>query len=226
MPVVCGSASLINNLEVDFIPSQRVLWLPRLSALRSALKTAKKRRRAFEVAVMLPAIAKPVLLMATSIPPCRLADSDYGTAARLLSYAFLLIRGPNDSEKSSVARAGLVPRLTQPGDIDGVDAVRFVLMRPVPPERRSARSPARCSNRTLCRSLRSASLPRRPGKRRYLRWLDRWVEALKTEKNFDRSVVTSLVLLVDQLEGAVRRYCSARLHPTWTHVGVLDPASA
>ena len=43
--------------------------------------------------------------------------------------AFLLIMGPSGAGKSSLARAGLITRLTQPGDIDGVDAVRFAVMR-------------------------------------------------------------------------------------------------
>ena len=38
--------------------------------------------------------------------------------------------GPSGAGKSSLARAGLVTRLTQPGDIDGVDVVRFAVMRP------------------------------------------------------------------------------------------------
>lgn len=43
---------------------------------------------------------------------------------------FLLVVGPSGAGKSSLVRAGLVPRLTQAGDIDGVDVVRVALMRP------------------------------------------------------------------------------------------------
>ena len=43
---------------------------------------------------------------------------------------FLLLLGPSGSGKSSLARAGLVPRLTAPGVVQAVDVWRVVVMRP------------------------------------------------------------------------------------------------
>ena len=43
---------------------------------------------------------------------------------------FLLILGTSGSGKSSLARAGLAPRLTQPGAVPGVDVWRSCVMRP------------------------------------------------------------------------------------------------
>jgi hypothetical protein len=61
--------------------------------------------------------------------------------------AFLLVMGASGSGKSSLVRAGLVTRLTEPGDIDGVDAVRFAVMRPG-----SAATPQRALAEALFRS--------------------------------------------------------------------------
>jgi hypothetical protein len=43
---------------------------------------------------------------------------------------FLLLLGPSGSGKSSLARAGLVPRLTAPGAVPAADVWRVVVMRP------------------------------------------------------------------------------------------------
>jgi len=51
-------------------------------------------------------------------------------AAAARGTAFLLIMGPSGAGKSSLARAGLVTRLTQPGDIPDVGIVRFATLRP------------------------------------------------------------------------------------------------
>ncbi|WP_396604579.1 PDZ domain-containing protein [Bradyrhizobium sp. YCK136] len=44
--------------------------------------------------------------------------------------AFLLVLGPSGSGKSSMVRAGLLPRLLCPGELVGIDAVRAVTLRP------------------------------------------------------------------------------------------------
>lgn len=44
--------------------------------------------------------------------------------------AFLLVVGPSGAGKSSLVRAGLLSRLTRPGDIDTAHEVRFAIVRP------------------------------------------------------------------------------------------------
>jgi tetratricopeptide (TPR) repeat protein len=125
---------------------------------------------------------------------------------------FLLIMGPSGSGKSSLARAGLVTRLTQPGDIDGIDLVRFAVMRP---------GEGATPQRALAEALfRTGALPELsesdfPDPERLaavltgettaavapiLRTLDRLATRLKAERNYDRAVEARLLLVVDQLE--------------------------
>jgi tetratricopeptide (TPR) repeat protein len=126
--------------------------------------------------------------------------------------AFLLIMGPSGAGKSSLARAGLVTRLIQPGDIDGVDAVRFATMRPgaaETPQRALANAlfqpealpelvesdfpePERLAA-MLAGDAGAATAP-------ILRALARVATNIKTEKRYDRPVEARLLLLVDQLE--------------------------
>jgi adenylate kinase family enzyme len=126
--------------------------------------------------------------------------------------AFLLIMGPSGAGKSSLARAGLVTRLTQPGDIDGVDAVRFAIFRPG-----AAATPQQAMADAL---FQSNALPELidgdfPQANRLagllmsdpaaavapiLRSLDRLAQKLRAEKDYDRPVATRLLVVVDQLE--------------------------
>jgi eukaryotic-like serine/threonine-protein kinase len=124
--------------------------------------------------------------------------------------AFLLIMGPSGAGKSSLARAGLVTRLTQPGDIDGVDAVRFATMRPG-----AAETPQRSLANALfgpeaLPELRDGDFPEAEqlaamlagdaGAAPILRALARVAANIKAEKRYDRPVEARLLLLVDQLE--------------------------
>jgi WD40 repeat protein len=133
-------------------------------------------------------------------------------AAAMGGTAFLLVMGPSGVGKSSLVRAGLVTRLTQPGDIDGVDAVRFALMRPgqaATPQQALAQalfvpqalpelaqgdfqSPAELAA-VLSGEADAAKIP-------ILRALDRLADRLKTEQSRDRRVEARLLLVVDQLE--------------------------
>ncbi len=132
------------------------------------------------------------------------------TAAR--GTTFLLIMGPSGSGKSSLARAGLATRLTQPGDIDGVDIVRFAVVRPgeaATPQRALAEALFRAGAlpeltesdfpepATLAGVLQgeapAAAAP-------ILRALDRLATRVKAERHYERPVEARLLLLIDQLE--------------------------
>ncbi len=132
--------------------------------------------------------------------------------AAMRGAAFLLIMGPSGAGKSSLARAGLVSRLTQPGDIDGVDVVRFAVMRPG-----AAATPQLALADAMFRpeALPELSLGDFPDADRLagalmneakaaaapiLRSLERLAESVKADQNYDRAVVTRLLLVLDQLE--------------------------
>jgi eukaryotic-like serine/threonine-protein kinase len=133
-------------------------------------------------------------------------------AAAAAGIAFLLIIGPSGVGKSSLARAGLVTRLTRPGDVDGVDVVRFAVMRP---------GQAETPQRALAQALfRPEALPglaqgdfQEPAQLAaalageasaavapILRALDRLATSLKASESYDRPVEARLLLIVDQLE--------------------------
>ncbi len=133
-------------------------------------------------------------------------------AAASRGVGFLLVMGPSGAGKSSLARAGLVTRLMQPGDIDGVDTVRLAVMRPgaaTTPQRALADAlfdsqalpelvegdfiePAHLAS-ALSGDASAAVAP-------ILRSLDRMAARLKTEKGYDRPVGVRLLLVIDQLE--------------------------
>ena len=120
--------------------------------------------------------------------------------------------GPSGAGKSSLARAGLVTRLAQPGDIDGVDVVRYAVLRPgaaATPQQALADAlfrpealpeladgdfpaPDRLAG-VLAADAKTACAP-------ILRSLDRIAEGLQAKKNYDRPVSTRLLLVVDQFE--------------------------
>lgn len=150
---------------------------------------------------------------------------------------FLLIVGASGSGKSSLARAGLVPRLIVPGVVPAVDLWRVVTMRPTeltegPVETLAARlldrvadgsppampelsesdyrTPAELS--VLLAHADTASVTP------LLRTLDRIGEAERVRQGYQRAVRCDLVLLVDQLDelfgaamDAQRREVFARL---------------
>lgn len=132
-------------------------------------------------------------------------------AAAARGTGFLLVIGPSGAGKSSLARAGLVTRLTQPGDIEGVDIVRFALIRPG-----SAATPQRALADALFRPealpilldgdfpdaerLASALMGLENLGAPILRAIERMTTRLMAEKSYDRPIEARLVLLIDQFE--------------------------
>lgn len=138
-------------------------------------------------------------------------------AARRLAEAaergtsFLLIVGASGSGKSSLARAGLIPRLTTPGVVEQVDVWRVALMKP---------SDGRAGPVSSLATALFAALPelaqgdfpnpaaltdhlRSGGKaaaQPVMRALARIGEAEQHKRHADRPLRTALVVLVDQLE--------------------------
>src|SRR5262249_15555416 len=126
--------------------------------------------------------------------------------------AFLLVVGPSGAGKSSLVRAGLVSRLTRPGDIGYVDELRFAVMRPGAaglPQLALAEAlfqsnalpnliegdfpdPARLAA-ALTNETNAAAAP-------ILRALERLDEKFRARGNYDRPAQTHLLLVVDQLE--------------------------
>jgi eukaryotic-like serine/threonine-protein kinase len=133
-------------------------------------------------------------------------------AAAARGAAFLLVMGPSGAGKSSLVRAGLVSRLTQPGDIDGVDVLRVAVMRPG-----EAATPQRALADALLRpdavpevaagdyrepEQLAAALGGEPALAvvPVLRALERVGAALRAEKHYDRMVEARLLLVIDQFE--------------------------
>ena len=128
---------------------------------------------------------------------------------------FLLILGTSGSGKSSLARAGLVPRLTQPGAVPGVDLWRCCIMRPgegqtplhalsralyaadALPELTGGDSPTPPDFATLL-----ATAPESAARAIRLA-LGRTTVAIAARESFDRPVEARLLLLVDQFEEAL-----------------------
>src|SRR5262249_15652548 len=125
--------------------------------------------------------------------------------------AFLLVIGPSGAGKSSLVRAGLVSRLTRPGDIEYVDELRFAVMRPG-----AAGSPQLALAEALFQSmalpdliegdfrgaagLAGALTDETNAAAPILRALERLDEKVRASGNYDRPAQTQLLLVVDQLE--------------------------
>jgi WD40 repeat protein len=139
--------------------------------------------------------------------------------------AFLLVLGPSGAGKSSLVRAGLVTRLTRPGDIGYTDELRFAVMRPG-----ASGSPQLALAESLFRpealpGLIEGDFPEPAGLAAaltnetsasiapILRALERLDEEFRASGKYDRPAQTQLLLVVDQLEelfsvsvsGAARR---------------------
>jgi hypothetical protein len=134
-----------------------------------------------------------------------------GAAAREGGRPVLFVIGASGSGKSSLARAGLVPRLTRPGVVPGVDLWRTVITVPTPdslsplaahlyapdglPELAASaqRDPERWARMTSGDPEAAADS---------LAWaLDRIGEAERLRAHTDRRIEARLLLVVDQLEG-------------------------
>jgi hypothetical protein len=128
---------------------------------------------------------------------------------------FLLVLGTSGSGKSSRARAGLLPRLTQPGAVEGVDVWRSAVMRPSEGD-----SPLHALARALYQSgavpeLAEGDNPAPPdfaallasapeaAARAVRLALVRGTAAMAAREGFDRPVNALLLLLVDQFEEAL-----------------------
>jgi tetratricopeptide (TPR) repeat protein len=129
--------------------------------------------------------------------------------------AFLLVLGASGSGKSSLARAGLAPRLTQPGAIPGVDVWRQCVLRPSEgdtplhalaralygpgalPELAEGDNPTPGDLAALFANAPEAAA-------RAIRLaLNRSTDGLAERERFDRPVVARMLLVVDQFEEAL-----------------------
>ena len=128
---------------------------------------------------------------------------------------FLLILGTSGSGKSSLARAGLAPRLTQPGAVLGVDVWRSCVMRPsegdgfldalaralyggdAVPELAQGDNPAPPDMAALLRNAPDAAA------RAVRLGLVRGAALVGAREGFDRPVEARLLLVVDQFEEAL-----------------------
>lgn len=138
-------------------------------------------------------------------------------AAAASGMPFLLLVGASGSGKSSLARAGLVPRLTTPGVIPAVDAWRVAVMKPgggtTPIEALAEALFARdegggvsalpelaesdyATAHDLAGLMRAGAAAIRPIERA----LDRVGEAQRARGGFDRALRVDLLLVVDQLD--------------------------
>ena len=133
-------------------------------------------------------------------------------AAATRGIRFLLVMGPSGAGKSSLARAGLATRLTQPGDIDGVDLMRLAVMRPgLAATPQQALAEALFAAEALT-ELREGDFPdaerlagaltgdAKAAAAPILRSLERAAARLKAAKSDDRDVKAQLLLVVDQIE--------------------------
>jgi tetratricopeptide (TPR) repeat protein len=123
---------------------------------------------------------------------------------------FLLVLGASGAGKSSLIRAGLVPRLTSPGTVEGVDLWRRALLRPggdpfaalaqalFAPDALPELSAGDFATPPDLASL-LASNPAAADKP-IGRALDRAAAALQAAEAFDRPVAARLLLVIDQLE--------------------------
>src|SRR5262249_28916761 len=135
---------------------------------------------------------------------------------------FLLLVGSSGSGKSSLARAGLSPRLTTPGVVGPVDRWRVATMRPGEAQGEPVRALAQClfaglkdisaeeegrpealpeltqsSHKTPQR--RAAALA--TGDAASVAWaLDKIAEEAKAKEGYDRAVRADLLIIVDQLD--------------------------
>jgi hypothetical protein len=127
------------------------------------------------------------------------------------SLPFLLIVGPSGVGKSSLVRAGLIPRLTTPGVVLGVDFWRVALMKAgesvggpllslatalfaALPELREGHFPkAAVLSQHLQRGGPAAVKP-------VVRAIERAVERAQRDRHMDRPLRPALLMLVDQLE--------------------------
>ena len=136
--------------------------------------------------------------------------------AALRGTPFLLLLGMSGTGKSSVVRAGLVPRLTQIGAVPGVDFWRSCVMRPaegggepllalaralyrpdVLPELAAGDNPAPADSAALLRHAPAAAA------RAVRLALGRAGAAIAEREAFDRPVAARLLLVVDQFEEAL-----------------------
>jgi tetratricopeptide (TPR) repeat protein len=138
---------------------------------------------------------------------------------------FLIVVGASGSGKSSLARAGLVPRLTVPGVVPAVDAWRVVAMRPTEladgpiatlatrlldgdnaiPEAESGRPPALpelvgSDYRTPAELAALLGHADAAAVTPLLRTLDRIGKELRRRQGYERPVRCDLVVLIDQLD--------------------------
>jgi tetratricopeptide (TPR) repeat protein/energy-coupling factor transporter ATP-binding protein EcfA2 len=135
---------------------------------------------------------------------------------------FLLLIGSSGSGKSSLARAGLSPRLTTPGVVGAVDLWRVAMMRPGEIKGEPVRSLAQCLFAGLKdipaeeegRSFALPELAKSPhntaerlatalaaGDAASVAWaLDQIAEEVKEKGGYDRPVRADLLLIVDQLD--------------------------
>jgi tetratricopeptide (TPR) repeat protein len=135
---------------------------------------------------------------------------------------FLLLIGSSGSGKSSLARAGLSPRLTTPGVVGAVDRWRVAMMRPGESKGEPMRALAQClfagvkdipadeegrpeALPELAQS--SHKMPQRlatalgAGDAASVSWaLEKIAEEAKAKEGYDRPVKADLLLIVDQLD--------------------------
>jgi tetratricopeptide (TPR) repeat protein len=126
---------------------------------------------------------------------------------------FLVLLGMSGAGKSSLVRAGLVPRLTQPGAVPDVDLWRRCVIRPSEGEQQPISALARALYRadvlpelasgdsatpedfdTLLRTAPDA------GAKAVGRALDRSAQAIARQEGFERPLKAKVLLVIDQLE--------------------------
>jgi eukaryotic-like serine/threonine-protein kinase len=126
---------------------------------------------------------------------------------------FLVLLGMSGAGKSSLVRAGLVPRLTQPGAVPDVDLWRRCVIRPSEGEQQPVLAltralygadvlPELASGDSATPQDLAALLGAAPdaGARAVGRALDRCAEAIARQEGFERPLKARLLLVIDQLE--------------------------